>query len=282
MKMDRRDLLQTGSGDKRISVVIPTYNRSSNIVNSVNSVIAQTYPVSEIIIVDDGSTDDTQDVVAKIQDSRVHYYKLSDNKGAGGARNYGVCQSHGDIIAFQDSDDEWEPSKLEKQMKYMEEHPECGLVYSAYTMELIFEIWHIVPDMEGDQKLEGDILAELLVKNTIGAPTVIMKKKTFEEIGGFDEGMSSLEDWDLVIRVAKKYPIGFVPEVLVKVYHSEGGVSSVKGAFYQSRCYMLRKYRREYLETGMLNMTVQDILEMAKRDGVLEPVKEMLVLYMSS
>jgi len=114
-----------------------------------------------------------------------------------------------------------------------------------------------------------------------GAPTVLMNKSVFQEVGGFDESMRSLEDWDFALKVAKKYPIGFVPEVLLKVAGSEGGVSSNLGAYYQNRCYMLRKYRADYLVTGMFERTVQDILEKAKRDNLLAQVEKLMMFYLS-
>ncbi len=266
---------------RTISVVIPTYNRAGNIQGAIESVLVQTYPVREVIVADDCSQDNTEEVVNGIGDDRVHYYRLPENKGAGGARNFGVSKAECEFIAFHDSDDAWVPTKLEKQMAYYEEHPECGLVYSAYEMQLPYNIRHVVPDLNRGKSLEGDIFAPLLLQNTIGAPTVVMPKRVFEEVGGFDESMRSLEDWDFALKVARKYPIGFVPEVLLKVASSAGGVSSNLGAYYQNRCYMLRKYRSEYLETNLFNSAVQDILEKAKRDNLLPQVEKLMMAYMS-
>ena len=229
-----------------------------------------------------GSSDDTGAVVEELQDKRIRYFKLPQNRGAGGARNYGVLQAQYDMIAFHDSDDEWVEDKMEKQMEYLERYTECGLVYSAYTIQFSDGKRWVVPDLGRWENVEGDIFVSLLLRNTVGAPTIVMKRSVFEEMGGFDEDMRSLEDWDLAIRVAKRYPIGFVPESLVEVRGPEGGVSSAQGEYYKSRCYMLRKYRGEYLETGMFNAAVQNILEMAKRDGILEQVEKMLLLLLSS
>ncbi|MCM1111988.1 MAG: glycosyltransferase [Muribaculum sp.] len=265
-----------------ISVVIPTYNRSCSIVKSVESVLKQTYPVKEVIIADDCSQDDTEEVLRQIQDERVRYCRLPENKGAGGARNFGVEKAGCDLIAFHDSDDTWTNDKIEKQMAYWAQHPDCGLVYCAYAMTLLGSLRHVVPDLEQMEGLEGRILPNLLVKNTIGAPTVLMPKAVFEAVGGFDESMRSLEDWDFAIRVAKDYPIGFVPEVLLEVAASEGGVSSNVGAYYQNRCYMLRKHRAEYLKTGVLNDAVRNLLEMAERDKLLPQVQKLMLYYMES
>lgn len=260
-----------------ISVILPTYNRSHCIQRAVRSVLTQSYPVQEVIIADDCSQDNTEEVLSRINDTRVRYYRLPQNRGAGGARNFGVEKARYDLIAFHDSDDEWMENKIERQMAYWEKHPEFGMIYSAYETLVAGE----VPDRRSGRKLEGNILPELLYKNTIGAPTVLMKKQIFYEAGGFDESMHSLEDWDFAIKVAKKYPIGFVPEVLLKVNTSDGGVSSNKAAYYQNRCYMLRKHRTEYLENGMFDKTVQYILKQAETDGLLAQIEKMIMLYLS-
>lgn len=267
---------------KPISVIIPTYNRSHCIVRAVESVLRQTYPVQEMIIVDDCSQDNTEEVLQQIDDPRIRYYRLPQNRGAGGARNFGVEKAQYDLIAFHDSDDEWVANKIEKQMAYWEQHPDCGLIYSAYDVLLPNRTYHVVPDMREGRKLEGDILYELLFMNSIGAPTVVMKRQIFHEVGGFDETMRSLEDWDFAIKVAKKYPIGFVPEILLNVTYSEEGVSSDKGAYYQNRCYMLHKHRTEYLENNLFDKTVEFILYKANADNLLPQVAKLLMLYVSS
>lgn len=267
---------------KEVSVIIPTYNRAHCIRDAVESVLGQTYPVKEIIVADDCSGDNTKEVLKKIKDERIRYYCLPENKGAGGARNYGVSKASGEYIAFHDSDDRWDLEKLSKQMAYYERHPECGLIYNAFSVLLYGnEKASIFPDMNSGRKLEGDILKELLLKNTIDAPTMLMRRDVFETLGGFDEAMRSLEDWDLALRVARQYPIGFVPEVLLYSENTVDGVSANCAAYYQSRCYMLKKFRTDYIQTGTLNAAVQSILELALADGILPQVEKMLMLYLA-
>lgn len=263
-----------------VSVVIPTYNREKTIQKSIDSVLNQTYRNIELVVIDDGSTDGTETLVKSIQDERLKYYKISCNKGAGAARNSGVSYTTGDYIAFHDSDDAWTKDKLEKQMEKLLAHPEWGLVYSAYAMHLPYDIRHIVPPMDGSLKLEGDIFPDLLIRNTIGAPTVLMKKSIFEEVEGFDESMRSLEDWDFALKVAKKYPIGFADEVLLEVESTAGGVSSNHAMYYKNRCYMLRKYKNDYIQTGLFQKATEDILLQAKNDGILEQVGQMIMAYL--
>lgn len=267
---------------KPISVIIPTYNRAHCIKRAVESVLEQTYPVQEIIIADDCSQDNTEEVLQQIDDPRIRYFRLPQNRGAGGARNFGVDKAQHDLIAFHDSDDEWVANKIESQMEHWERYPDYGLMYTAYSIIMPDQINYVGPNMSGERKLEGDILAELLYKNMVDAPAIVVKKQIFYEVGGFDETMCALEDWDFAIKVAKKYPIGFVPEVLLKKGYSEGSVSSNKATYYQNRCYMLRKYRTEYLENNIFDKTVQFILEQARQDNILPQVEKMMMLYLSS
>lgn len=266
---------------REISVIIPTYNRRDRIVKAVESVLNQTYPIREVIIADDCSSDDTEDVIKNIDDPRIKYYRLPENRGAGGARNFGVVRAQCDIIAFHDSDDIWLPEKIERQMEVFEKEPEDGLVYSAYLMKLILGILHVMPQEDGTRNLSGQMFRDLLIRNSIGAPTILMKKDIFWEVGGFDENLRSLEDWDFVIRVAEKYPIGFVKDCLMEVERLEGGVSANHSAYYQSRCYMIRKYRKQYLEQGLFNFVVEGLLQEAQENQVLQQVQQMLVHYLS-
>lgn len=262
-----------------ISVIIPTYNRRDTILRSVESVLCQTYPVQEVIIADDCSSDDTEEVVKRLQDARIRYCRLPRNRGAGGARNFGAAQARFDWIAFHDSDDVWRNEKIEKQMCYYERHPDCDLIYCAYELRLSADQAVVVPDAAGSGRLnlEGDMFRGLLLQNSIGAPTVLMKKKLFEEIGGFDETMSSLEDWDFALKAAKACRIGFVPEVLMDAANSEGGISSDENAYFQSRCHMIRRYLPDYLETGLLDIAVRDILGRAEKRNLLKQVSRMLM-----
>ena len=267
--------------ERKISVIIPTYNRADRILKAISSVLSQTYPVEEVIVVDDCSKDNTQDVIKGIKDERVKYYCLEKNGGAGAARNFGVQKAKGDLIAFHDSDDIWVENKLEAQIRYLESNPTVGLVYSAYEMMLSYGIRHTVPDRQSGQVLEGKMLPGLFVRNTIGAPTMLLPRNIFLEEQGFDEKMRSLEDWDFAIRIASKYEIGFVPEALVRVAGSAGGVSSNIAEYYSARCYMLKKYRGSILQYGVFDETAGDILQKAQRDGVLKQVEKMMLSYLS-
>ncbi len=265
----------------KISVVIPTYNRAHMIKKAIKSVQDESYPVDEIIVVDDASSDDTAHAVEAVSDERIRYYRLDQNKGAGGARNYGVSRCQYDMIAFLDSDDTWHPDKIEKQVALKNDNTDLRLIYSAY--ERIYDSYkEIHPDMSNNNKLDGDILSQILFENTVGTPTILMEKSLFEEVDGFDETLRSLEDWDMVIRAAKKTNFGFVPEVLVDALYLNDGVTSNMDEYFKARCLMMQKYRQDYLETGTFNDAAGSILALAQRFNVLESVQGMLLQYISS
>ena len=266
---------------QKISVIIPTYNRAHCITKSIESVLNQTYPVYEVIIADDCSKDNTEDIIRGINDPRVKYYRLPQNKGAGGARNYGVSKAESSLIAFHDSDDVWLPDKLEKQMTYWDANPDFGLIYTAYLLHAAYNTMRIVPQMDNPSILEGNIFSSLLVRNTIGAPTVLLSKKVFEEVQGFDETMRSLEDWDFALKVAQKYSIGFIAEPLLDVTLTDSGVSSNRSEFYKSRCYLLKKYKQYLIDYGKLDEALISIFQLAQRDGILPQIQKMVMLYLS-
>ena len=260
----------------KISIILPAYNRENTIACSIQSILKQTWKDFELIIVDDGSTDNTCSVVETFSDSRIKYYR-QENAGASSARNMGVIYSESDIIAFCDSDDTWKEDKLEKQIRFMEDNPEISLVYTAYMMHM--------HDKEVRVPNEGyicdrNILSRLLVKNTIGAPTIMVKKDVFRAVGGFDTSMKSLEDWDFAIKVAKKYQIGFIDEILVDAYDTGTGISHSIAPYFQSRCLMVTRYASDMQRLGIFDIYVSDILERAESNGILENVKRMLLMYL--
>jgi len=199
---------------KTISVVIPTYNYGHFLRDAIDSALAQTHPAFEIIVVDDGSTDNTPEILAGYGD-RIRVIS-QQNKGVGAARNAGIAASHGDYIAFLDSDDIMKPRKLECDIARFASDPELGLVHCGVE-------WF---DNAGKTLsirltgLEGWVAPVLLGldQEVISAPGsgIAVPKRVAEEIGGFDPRLQPSEDWDFCYRVAVRYRFGFVPEVLVR------------------------------------------------------------------
>jgi glycosyltransferase involved in cell wall biosynthesis len=207
---------------KTISAIIPTYNYGRFLREAIDSVLAQTYPVLELIVVDDGSTDDTPQILASYGD-RVRAI-FQTNGGVGVARNRGIAQARGEYVAFLDSDDVWLSRKLEKEIALFDADPDLGLVHSgAETFDNSGKT--LVVSLSG---MEGWIGPELLRldQTVIAAPGsgTIVPKRIAEEIGGFDPELQPSEDWDFCYRIATRYRVGFVPEVLVRYRMHGSGI----------------------------------------------------------
>lgn len=264
----------------RISVIIPTYNRAGLIERAVKSVVDQTVKPQEVIVVDDGSSDNTREVVESIQSPLVKYV-YRKNGGAGAARNTGVKEAAGDWIAFHDSDDMWRPDKLEKQVKYIKEHSDAGLVYSSYEMHLEDGTSILMPGKKDDLPLEGNVFVPLLVRNTVGAPTVVVRKELFEKAGGFDESLRSLEDWDFAIRFARDNVIGFLDDITMDAYRVDRSVSANTADAFDFRCRLLCENRAILEDNNLFEYAISEMFRHAELLGCLDTVKRMFILYLN-
>jgi glycosyltransferase involved in cell wall biosynthesis len=235
--MDLRDL-------PLVTVVIPAFNRVDSIRIAVNSVLSQSYGHLEVLVVDDGSTDGTMEQLTDIKDVRLRLFSNPYNMGVSAARNTGIRNARGAWVAFQDSDDEWMPRKLEKQMAQIASlGPDCvggycgmTIVGSPSTLPSETSSERYYPD----EKLgirEGDILSTLLRTNLISTQTLVARHDLLTRIGGFDEALPALVDWDCVLRLARLGPFAFVDEPLVRQYFSENSItrSREKRAFARER-----------------------------------------------
>jgi len=212
-----------------VSVVIPAYNRAHSIGQAIQTVLNQTYQDLEIIVVDDGSSDNTEGVVRGLKDIRIRYIRHEKNKGATAARNTGIKAAKGEYIAFQDSDDEWLPQKLEKQMKVFEKvPPKVGVVYTGF-LRIVNGKKEYIPYSWVVQK-EGDIHKELLKGSFITTPSLVVRKKCFEKAGMFDERLPRLQDWELVLRLSKYYDFKFIEEPLLTSLFTSDSLSASEKA----------------------------------------------------
>ena len=166
-------------------------------------------------------------------------------------------------------------------MQYAKENLQYSMVYCMYNMKLQNGTYAVVPMEPWPEQMEGKMLRTLLFTNVIGTPTMLMKKSAFLAVGGFCTDYRALEDWEFAIRFAKEYQIGFVPEILMDGEMLPQGVSSNLGAFFESRCRMLGTYKVEMMQEGVLDMTMEAILLRAQEYGMLEPVKKLMMLYLS-
>jgi glycosyltransferase involved in cell wall biosynthesis len=198
-----------------ISVIIPTFNRSAVLLRAIESVLNQTYNNFELIIVDDGSTDETELLLSPyIKSGQLHYYKKT-NGGVASARNYGVKQSSGAWIAFLDSDDEWLPEKLSEQIKYLSQHPELSI---AYTEEIWIRNSIRVNQKKSHQKIGGRIFENCLEQCLIAPSSVIMTRTLFNSFNGFDENFVVCEDYDLWLKISCFHEIGLIDKALIIKY----------------------------------------------------------------
>jgi GT2 family glycosyltransferase len=202
-----------------VSVVIPTHNRAATLVRAIRSVLAQTYPAFELLIVDDASTDDTAAHVAPYLGARVRLHRQARNRGAAATRNTGIALARGAYVALLDSDDEWLPEKLACQVALFQAGPaDLGLVYAG--------LWQVVdgrPPVAVPPRQRGRIYDELRWRNQIGtASGVMVRREVLQAVGGFDERLRACEDWDLWLRIARDYRVDAVAEPLLRYYDGGG------------------------------------------------------------
>jgi len=229
-----------------ISVVIPAFNRQVTISYCLDSILAQTYKNLEVIVVDDCSTDSTVSIVRSHPDPRVRCVVLEKNSGAQAARNRGILEAKSDWIAFQDSDDEWLPDKLEKQVSVLanaDYNPWSFLYCNAYRLDKAMGIKSIrlCPVVEGENQY-----STLLQSPAPLFPTIITSKEALEKIGYLDEQVPSFQEWDTSIRLAKYCRITHLKEPLM-VYHAGAGdaISGSATKHVEGLSYIISKYESD-------------------------------------
>ena len=264
-----------------ISVVIPTYNRACLISAAVDSVLMQNgqgefFDIARILIIDDGSSDNTEDVIGRIDSDKIIYYRSKTNAGAAAARNTGVAMAKGEWIAFQDSDDIWHRDKLEKQVRYLRNNPDIDMV--SHPIRATFKDGK---EIVTDTLITNDPVTSLAARNYIDTPTMLVRKEAFEMIGGFNTDFTALEDWDLALRFAGKYNIGMVGEPLIESDMTIEGVSSDVSKYYENRCRIISRNRDLLLAHNCFDTAVQSLFEHADTNGILPQIGKMLELYIS-
>lgn len=221
-----------------ISVVVPSYNRAKEIPKCIESILNQTYKDFELIIIDDGSTDNTKEVVAAYSDKRIRYIENTTSKhGPSVARNIGLKESFGEYITFNDSDDVLYPDKLEKQLIFLEDEK------ADITFCVVNRNRQTIPERKFEQKdctLERILAASFTTTQALFGRAECFKKSMF------DERLRRDEDWELVIRLIKDYKVIFQKEVLAELIVTEGSVSANPSNAVISLNYILDKHRDLY------------------------------------
>ena len=207
-----------------ISIVIPAFNRATEIRRAIESVQAQHFADFEIIVVDDASTDDTREAVLGLNDPRLRLVSRQVNGGASAARNSGIRAARADLIAFLDSDDAWEPDKLSRQFQAMSSP-------GAWPVSCTGAIIHLLDHGETRiKRLEGTSdWARRLAMNCDLSPgsTQMTTRAVFDDIGLFDETLPRFEDWDWLLRYTRRHAISALPEPLAHVYNRRGRLGDI-------------------------------------------------------
>jgi len=207
-----------------VSIITPTYNRAHYLKYAIDSALAQSYTKFELIIIDDGSTDATRELVASyLSDERIKYVK-SENKGQASARNLGLEYAQGEFISFLDSDDRWFPDKLEKSVSILNKNQSFDILYAdRLTINSIGE--GVVTSTYNIKRYTGWVSKYLLRDNCISFSTTLVRHKCFDEMGGFNSDDRLNEDYDLWLRFSTQYQFYYLKDNLSFYRVSEGQVS---------------------------------------------------------
>jgi glycosyltransferase involved in cell wall biosynthesis len=198
----------------RVSVVIPCYNSQRWLPETLDAVLAQTFTDFEVVLVDDGGSDDLAGWADQVGDPRVRVVR-QENSGVAAARNLGIAEARGELVAFCDSDDVWDHRMLELMVARYDGEPQVGLVYTHY--DVIDATGNPTGRVEA-YDFEGEVWADFVLVNPVAMSASMVPKRVFDHLGGFlvnrDRFPIDVEDWELWIRIADRYPVAVVPEVL--------------------------------------------------------------------
>ena len=215
-----------------VSVIVPAYNAQRTIGETLQSVFDQTFTDFELIVINDGSIDNTPEIVSSFTDPRLNFFSYP-NAGVSASRNRGVSHAGGEYISFIDADDLWTSDKLEGQIEALQSHPQAAVAYS--WTNCIDQFGRFV---ERDERitLSGNVYAEILVRYFLeSGSNALITRQAFTEIGGFDESSVGGEDWDFFIRLAARYPFVHVPKLGI-LYRISQDSASAKILRHEQEC----------------------------------------------
>ena len=237
-----------------VTVIVPTYNRAHLIPRAIRSVLAQTYGDFELLVIDDGSSDDTQAVVAGWSDPRVRYLREPQNAGVGAARNRGLREARGEFIAFLDSDDEWLPDKLSRQVALFRAVPDAvGLIYTG-----VESVYADQNQQVASSGARGDLYREMLQRNVIhgGGSNVMIRREVVATAGFFHEGIPAIEDYEYWLRITRFFKVEFIGDPLVRYYDASAGErrSLAREANLEARWWFFRTHLAEMRRAGVAHL----------------------------
>ena len=233
------------SNTPAVSVIIPTYNRAHLIGRAIKSVLSQTYKDFELIVVDDASVDNPEQVVRSFNGKRIKYIRHKKNRGLPASRNTAIKAAEGEYIALLDDDDEWLPEKLEKQVnKFQSVKDSVGVISCGHK---------VISDVSGRiirtriPTHKGNVHHYVLRGVFVGSGSVaLIKKDCFKKAGFYDESLTTAEDWDMAARISKHFEYDFVPEVLVITHFHGERMSSVPENKIKAREIIIKKHHDEF------------------------------------
>ncbi|MCK5611444.1 glycosyltransferase, partial [Candidatus Pacearchaeota archaeon] len=236
------------------SVIIPTFNRAEYIKHTIDSVLEQTFKEYEIIVIDDGSIDNTRESLKEYGDKIRYFYQ--SNNGVSAARDHGIREARGEWVAFLDDDDLWEPNKLEIQMEYLKQNPGIDFVYSDAR---VFCENNIISETFKRPYFDNyDVFYSLLKSDRIFIGTVICRKEVLKSIGNFDGALNMCEDWDMFLRVSQRYNVGYVDKVLVSVRSHDSNLSGNVERMNLKILKLLKKTQRNMCLKGKYKRRVKE------------------------
>lgn len=239
----------------RVSVIIPAYNYARFLGDAIQSVLDQTFTDFELIVVDDGSTDNTREVVDSFKDSRIRYI-YQENRGLSAAENTGIKASHGEYIAILGADDIWLPQNLELKVKALDYRPDIGLVcsdawlFDNKTGDTISRYWHDKPSYHSwvdPRRAAREPLKELLYFGCFIPPqATVVRRLVFTKVGYFDESLLNYDDWDMFVRIVKLFPIEIIDVPLVRLRRHGDNMGTNWEKMFLGEAVVLHKAIRNY------------------------------------
>ncbi|ETW97359.1 MAG: hypothetical protein ETSY2_44780 [Candidatus Entotheonella gemina] len=227
----------------KVSVIIITYNRAQLLKTAMQTVFDQTFEDFELLIIDNGSPDDTENTVKSFHDPRVRYIKHAQNQGEGGARNTGVQHAEGEYIAFLDDDDEWLPNKLQLQVELLDAQPkQVGFVHSA-LINFYADTGEELEKKRPVEAVSGKVFDRLLQENFVILSTVMARKECFDAAGPFDLSIPAGLDYDMWVRISQTYEFAYIDTPLIKYRIHRNNLGSNFGLQIRGQEAFFNKYK---------------------------------------
>ncbi len=231
-------MMQLQHAEPKVSIIIPNYNHGDYLPQAIESALAQTYPHVEVIVVDDGSTDHSAQVLARYAD-RVRCIH-QENAGLSAARNTGLGMARGDYIALLDADDMLEPDYLQTLVPVLEENPEIGGIYCGYRF--VDEHNRPLPEVQNRVVLSAEFYNALLGGNFLVPESMLLRRRCYQEAGPFDTALTACEDWDMWLRIARRERVVGTARVLSRHRVLPGSMSSDPARMIRNRLQVLARH----------------------------------------